>query len=117
VTQEKRFFLRFGLACYLLAAAILACSCSTVTPKLVAPPVATASVVKVDGGYLITAEELARYNDLIKLGYGSEKAGYLPPIKKNAGVTVRPDGTIFIDNEHMTDFAAMNRLFHSNIQP
>lgn len=92
--------------------------CSTVTPGIVAAPtIATVKIVKVAGGDIIPGSLVSKYNGLIELGYGTPAHHILPKLKKNDGITVRPDGLIFMDEEHMRDFEAMNILYRSGIKP
>jgi hypothetical protein len=93
--------------------ALLLAGCTTVTPHLVAPPVALVQ----PGSHVLTAEQRDRYNGLISLGYGTPKHRILPALKADSGVTPGPNGTWLIDNEHAVYFVQMNREFHSGIAP
>ena len=95
----------------------LLAGCSTVTPKVVleTAPAAQHSV-KVPGGRLITAEQRARYDALIKMGYGTPRHRILPALSKDEGVVVRADG-IFIDDLHARYLEQMSIDFNSGIKP
>jgi hypothetical protein len=101
-------------------ASLALAGCGTVTPRVVEETAAPVShSTKVAGGRMITAMQLARYNELIRLGYGSEKAGYLPALKRNDGVNPipAPDGRYFIDDAHARFFEQMSIHFDSGIKP
>ena len=54
-----------------------------------------------------------RYNLLVAI-YG---ASFLPPIKKDDGLTLLADGTYAIDREHLGHFMLMNEKHRAAIAP
>ena len=117
IRPEHRLLAVLVIAPFLAGLAIPFSGCSTVTPKPVlesAP--ATQHSTKVAGGRLITAEQQARYDALIKMGYGTPKYHILPALEKDEGVQVRPDGSIFIDDQHARWFEQMSINYNSSFK-
>ncbi len=107
----------------LLAVAGLASfsACTTVTPHIV--PAAVASYDEggqnsgifdvATGGRIVTVHFRDRYNEAVKV-YGKD---FAPPLTADEGLTVRPDGSWFIDLRHYSYALQMNKWKEAAIKP
>ena len=115
--RELRLLWTAGILSLLVMPVFVGCT-STVTPGLIkAPEIPIEKVIKTTDGFDITAEQRAKYNMLIALGYGSEKHHFLPPLQADDGITAGTSTAFHIDRIHAIYFEAMNELYRSGISP
>ena len=105
------------LSCFLLGMT----ACTTVTPSTVIASAPSWDGTEQNsgiigtfaGGFNVTEHFRDRYNALVD-SYGER---FAPALRRNAGLSIGPNGTFIIDPEHMEKFVRMNAWRKAGIQP